>query len=341
MPIATPEAYAEMLDTAKARSFAYPAINVTSSQTLNAAIRGFAEAESDGIVQVSTGGAEYLSGQGVKDMVTGAVALAAFAHEVAKKYSVNIALHTDHCPQDKLDSYVRPLLAISKERVARGEEPLFQSHMWDGSAVPLDENLQIARELLADAKAAKIVLEIEIGVVGGEEDGVANEINEKLYTTTDDGLAVAEALGLGENGRYLAAMTFGNVHGVYKPGNVKLRPEILKEIQDAVGAKYGKDKPFDLVFHGGSGSLESEIAAAVDYGVVKMNVDTDTQYAFTRPVVDHMFKNYDGVLKIDGEVGNKKTYDPRSYLKAAEQSMAARVANACETLKSAGRMLAG
>jgi fructose-bisphosphate aldolase class II len=336
MPIATPEAYAEMLDTAKAQSFAYPAINVTSSQTLNAAIRGFAEAESDGIVQVSTGGAEYLSGPGVKDMVTGAVALAAFAHEVAKKYNVNIALHTDHCPKDKLDAYVRPLLAISKERVARGEEPLFQSHMWDGSAVPLDENLQIARELLAEAKAARIVLEIEIGVVGGEEDGVDNEINDKLYTTTDDALAVAEALGLGENGRYLAAMTFGNVHGVYKPGNVKLRPEILKEIQDAVGAKHGKDKPFDLVFHGGSGSLESEIAAAVDYGVVKMNVDTDTQYAFTRPVVDHMLTNYHGVLKIDGEVGNKKTYDPRAWGKAAEAGMAARVVQACKDLRSAG-----
>jgi fructose-bisphosphate aldolase class II len=336
MPIATPEAYAEMLDTAKAQSFAYPAINVTSSQTLNAAIRGFAEAESDGIVQVSTGGAEYLSGPGVKDMVTGATALAAYAHEVAKKYPVNIALHTDHCPKDKLDAYVRPLLAVSKERVARGEEPLFQSHMWDGSAVPLDENLQIARELLAEAKAARIVLEIEIGVVGGEEDGVANEINDKLYTTTGDGLAVAETLGLGENGRYLAAMTFGNVHGVYKPGNVKLRPEILKEIQDAVGAKYGKDKPFDLVFHGGSGSLESEIAAAVDYGVVKMNVDTDTQYAFTRPVVDHMFRNYDGVLKIDGEVGNKKAYDPRAWGKAAEAGMTARVVQACKDLRSAG-----
>jgi fructose-bisphosphate aldolase class II len=269
-------------------------------------------------------------------MVTGAVALAAFAHEVAKKYGVNIALHTDHCPKDKLDTYVRPLLAISKERVARGENPLFQSHMWDGSAVPLDENLQIARELLAEAKAAKIVLEVEIGVVGGEEDGVDNEINDKLYTTTGDALAVAEALGLGENGRYLAAMTFGNVHGVYKPGNVKLRPEILKEIQDAVGAKHGKDKPFDLVFHGGSGSLESEIAAAVDYGVVKMNVDTDTQYAFTRPVVDHMLTNYHGVLKIDGEVGNKKTYDPRAWGKAAEAGMAARVVQACKDLRSAG-----
>ncbi len=336
MPIATPEAYAEMLDRAKAQSFAYPAINVTSSQTLNAALRGFADAESDGIVQVSTGGAEYLSGPGVKDMVTGAAALAAYAHEVAKKYPVNVALHTDHCPKDKLDGYVRPLLALSRERVAAGGAPLFQSHMWDGSAVPLDENLRIARELLDQAKAAHVVLEIEIGVVGGEEDGVANEINEKLYSTVEDGLATAEALGLGENGRYLAAMTFGNVHGVYKPGNVKLRPDILKEIQDAVGARFGREKPFDLVFHGGSGSLPSEIAAAVDYGVVKMNIDTDTQYAFTRPVVGHMFTNYDGVLKVDGEVGNKKAYDPRTWGKSGEAGMAARVVEACRDLRSAG-----
>ncbi len=337
MPIATPEVYAEMLDRAKAGSFAYPAINVTSSQTLNAAIAGFAEAGSDGIVQVSTGGAEYLSGPTIKDMVTGSVALAQYAYEVAKKYDVNIALHTDHCPKNKLEGFVRPLLAISAERVKNGQPPLFQSHMWDGSAVPLTENLEIAQELLALTKAANIVLEVEIGVVGGEEDGVANEINDKLYTTVEDGIATAEALGLGENGRYMAALTFGNVHGVYKPGNVKLRPEILKEIQDAVGAKYGKDKPFDLVFHGGSGSLAEEISAAVDYGVIKMNVDTDTQYAFSRPVVEHMFRNYDGVLKIDGEVGNKKQYDPRAWGKAAEAGMAQRVVEACEALRSAGK----
>jgi len=336
MPIATPEVYADMLDRAKANHFAYPAINVTSSQTLNAAIAGFAEAGSDGIVQVSTGGAEFLAGQKVKEMVTGSVALAAYAYEVAKKYSINIALHTDHCPKTKLDTFVRPLLAISAERVKSGQAPLFQSHMWDGSAVPLKENLEIAQDLLALAKAANIILEVEIGVVGGEEDGVANEINEKLYTTVEDGLATAEALGLGEKGRYMAALTFGNVHGVYKPGNVKLRPDILKEIQDAVGAKYGKDKPFDLVFHGGSGSLPQEIADAVDYGVIKMNVDTDTQYAFTRPVADHMFKHYDGVLKVDGEVGHKKQYDPRAWGKSAENGMAARVVQACTDLRSAG-----
>lgn len=339
MPIATPEKYAEMLDAAKADAFAFPAINVSSSQTLNAALKGFADAGSDGIIQISTGGAEYLSGPTVKNMVTGSVAFAAYAAEVAKSYPVNIALHTDHCPKDKLDGFVRPLLDLSAERVGRGEAPLFQSHMWDGSAVPLDENLQIAEELLAKAAAAHIVLEIEVGVVGGEEDGVEGGMGEHLYTTPEDALATVAALGVGEKGRYLTALTFGNVHGVYKPGNVKLRPEILKSAQEAVVEKLGLpagSKPFDLVFHGGSGSTEDEIAAAVDYGVVKMNVDTDTQYAFTRPVAGHMFSNYDGVLKVDGEVGNKKTYDPRAWGKAAEAGMAERVVRACQDLRSAG-----
>ena len=342
MPIATPEVYAEMLDRAKANEFAYPAINVTSSETVNAAIRGFAEAESDGIIQFSTGGAEFASGQKVKDMVTGATALAEFAQVVAAKYGVNVALHTDHCPKDKLDGFVRPLIEISAERVKNGQNPLFQSHMWDGSAIDLDENLEIAAELLAKTAAAKIILEVEIGVVGGEEDGVEAEINEKLYTAEGDFLKTIDALGAGERGRYLLAATFGNVHGVYKPGNVKLRPDVLKGGQEAAAKKLGLDsgaKPFELVFHGGSGSLPEEIREAVSYGVVKMNVDTDTQYAFTRPIVDHFFKNYDGVLKIDGEVGNKKVYDPRSYLKAAEAGMAQRVVEACQALGSAGTKL--
>jgi fructose-bisphosphate aldolase, class II len=340
MPIATPEVYAQMLDRAKEHGFAYPSINVSSSQTLNAALRGFAEAESDGIIQVSTGGAEYLSGAGVKDMVTGAVALAHFARTVAAKYPVNIALHTDHCPKDKLDGYMRPLLQISIERVARGEDPLFQSHMWDGSAVPLQENLQIAAELLEKCVAAHTVMEMEIGVVGGEEDGIVGEINEKLYSTPEDALATADALGLGERGRYMLAATFGNVHGVYKPGHVKLRPAILKEIQEAVGAKYGMQKPFYLVFHGGSGSDLADIRDAIGYGVVKMNVDTDTQYAFTRPVAGHMLTKYDGVLKVDGDVGRKKDYDPRSWGKAAEEGMTARVVQACDDLMSAGTRMA-
>ena len=339
MPIATPEVYAQMLDHAKAHGFAYPAINVTSSQTLNAALRGFADAGSDGIVQISTGGAEYLSGSAVKDMVTGSIALAHFARSVAVKYPVNIALHTDHCPQNKLDGFMRPLVALSKQRVARGEEPLFQSHMWDGSAVPLAENLAIAAELLDECAAAHAVMEMEIGVVGGEEDGIVGAINEKLYSTPEDALATAEAVGLGERGRYILAATFGNVHGVYAPGHVRLRPSILKDIQDAVGTKYGTDKPFDLVFHGGSGSDLADIREAIGYGVVKMNVDTDTQYAFTRPIAGHMFTNYDGVLKVDGDVGSKKAYDPRTWGKAAEESMAHRIVQACEDLLAAGKRI--
>ena len=340
MPIATPEVYADMISRAKESGFAYPAINCTSSETINAALRGFADAGSDGIIQFSTGGAEFGSGTKVKDMVTGAVALAEFAHVVAEKYPVNVALHTDHCPKDKLDGYVRPLIALSQDRVDAGQEPLFQSHMWDGSAIELGENLDIAEELMERSAAAKLVLELEIGIVGGEEDGVVAEINEKLYTADGDFLRTAQKLGLGERGVYLLAATFGNVHGVYKPGNVKLRPEILKQGQDVVAKEFGLGdgaKPFNLVFHGGSGSAESEIREALSYGVVKMNVDTDTQYAFTRPVAAHMFSKYDGVLKIDGEVGDKKAYDPRSYLKAAEAGMAARVVEACEALLSAGQ----
>ncbi|RKT76660.1 fructose-bisphosphate aldolase [Terracoccus luteus] len=340
MPIATPEVYADMLDRAKAGSFAYPAINVSSSQTLNAAIKGFADAGSDGIIQVSTGGADYLSGPSIKNMVSGSLAFASFAEQVAKNYDVNIALHTDHCPKDKLDGFVRPLLQASIERVEAGGLPWFQSHMWDGSAVPLDENLDIARELLALAKRANIVLEIEVGVVGGEEDGVAHEINDKLYSTPDDAIATIKALGAGENGRYLTALTFGNVHGVYKPGNVKLRPEVLLEAQKAAARELGLGedaRPFDLVFHGGSGSLPEEISAAVDNGVVKMNVDTDTQYAFTREIAGWMISNYEGVLKVDGEVGDKKKYDPRNWGAAAEAAMSARVVEACTALRSAGR----
>lgn len=334
MPVATPEVYAEMLNRAKEGKFAYPAINVTSSQTVTAAIQGFAEAESDGIVQISVGGAEYASGSTIKNRVTGSLALAAYATEVAKNYGVTIALHTDHCAKQNIDSWIRPLMEIE----ATQDLPTFQSHMWDGSAVPLAENLEIAKELLALSQKANTILEIEIGVVGGEEDGVVGEINEKLYTTTEDALKTVEALGLGENGRYLTALTFGNVHGVYKPGHVKLRPEILGTIQEEVAAKVGwkNNRPFDLVMHGGSGSTAEEIALAVENGVIKMNVDTDTQYAFTRPIADWMYRNYDGVLKVDGEVGSKKKYDPRAWGKAAEEGMAARVVEACERLGSVG-----
>jgi fructose-bisphosphate aldolase, class II len=337
MPVATPDAYLAMLDRAKSQKFAYPAINVSSSATAIAALQGLQECGSDGILQVSTGGAEYFSGSTVKSMAIGAQAMAAFVREVAKGYGITVALHTDHCPKGHLDGFVRPLLEVSAERVKSGLDPLFNSHMWDGSAVPLKENLEIAKELLVKTTAVGSILEIEVGVVGGEEDGVEGGSGKDLFTTVEDGMATAEALGLGENGRYLTALTFGNVHGSYKPGSVKLKPELLDEIQKAVGAKYSKDLPFDLVFHGGSGSTEKEIADAVSFGVIKMNIDTDTQYAFTRAVAGHIFANYDGVLKVDGEVGNKKAYDPRAWGKLGEASMAARVAQAANQLGSAGK----
>lgn len=338
MPVATPEQYAAMIDAAKEGGFAFPAVNVSSSQTLNATLQGFAEAGSDGIIQVTTGGADYFAGHTVKNRAGGAIAFAKYAEEVAKAYDITVALHTDHCPKQHLDDFVMPLIEASEARVAAGGQPYFQSHMWDGSAVPLDENLRIAQDLLPRLAAINVLLEVEIGVVGGEEDGIMAEINEKLYTTLEDAVEMVDALGLGEQGRYLTALTFGNVHGVYKPGGIKLRPELLAEIQAGLAAKYGTAaNPLDLVFHGGSGSSAEEIAEAVRNGVIKMNIDTDTQYAFTRSIADSMFKNYDGVLKIDGEVGNKKQYDPRAWGKIAESAMADRVALAAQQLGSAGK----
>ena len=337
MPIATPEQYADMLDRAKANGFAYPAINASSSSTINGILQGLTEAGSDGIIQVTTGGADFFAGQSVKARASGALAFAAFVTEVAKNYPITVALHTDHCPTNALDDFLLPLIAASESEVAAGRGPIFQSHMWDGSAVPLEENLRVATQILPRMKAISSILEVEIGVVGGEEDGVSHDINEHLYTTLDDAIATVEALGLGENGRYIAALTFGNVHGVYKPGNVRLRPELLGEIQAGIQARYGTGaKPLDLVFHGGSGSTEEEIALAVMNGVVKMNIDTDTQYAYSRSVADTVLKNYDGFLKVDGEVGNKKVYDPRSWGKLAESALAARVVEATKQLGSAG-----
>ena len=338
MPVATPEQYAEMLDKAKTKGFAYPAVNVSSSSTINAVLQGLSEAQSDGIIQVTTGGADYFAGQTVKNRASGALAFAAFVTEVAKNYPVTVALHTDHCPKDALDGFVLPLIAASEAQVKAGGNPIFQSHMWDGSAVPLEENIEIAKTLLPRMKAINAILEVEIGVVGGEEDGVQHEgTNDALYTTLGDVERVVAALGLGEQGRYIAALTFGNVHGVYKPGNVKLRPELLGEIQAGIAAEYKTGaNPLDLVFHGGSGSTDDEITRAVKNGVIKMNIDTDTQYAFSRSIADTVLRNYDGFLKVDGEVGNKKIYDPRAWGKIAETAMAARVAEATKQLGSAG-----
>jgi len=340
MPVATPDQYAEMLDKAKSTGFAFPAINASSSSTINGILQGLSDAGSDGIIQVTTGGADYFAGQSVKARASGALAFAAFVTEVAKNYPVTVALHTDHCPKNALDDFLLPLIAASEDEVKAGRNPIFQSHMWDGSAVPLAENLEIAQQILPRMNAISSILEVEIGVVGGEEDGVTEEIGEHLYTTLDDAIATVEALGFGEQGRYMAALTFGNVHGVYKPGGVKLRPALLKEIQDGLAAKYGKDAlPLDLVFHGGSGSTDAEIAEAVANGVVKMNIDTDTQYAYSRSIADTVLKNYDGFLKIDGEVGNKKVYDPRAWGKTAESALALRVVESTKQLGSAGHKI--
>lgn len=341
MPVASPEKYRQMIETARAGGYAFPAINVTSSETLNAALRGFAEAESDGIVQISTGGAEFLSGTTVKHMPTGAAALAEFADVVTKRYSVNIALHTDHCQPEKVDAYIRPLLRLSAERRKRGLGPLFQSHMLDASMLSLEENLALAKDLLDDCTSVGALLELEIGIVGGKEDAMDHEgvDKSKLYTTPADMVRTAEVLGLPSERGYLLAAVFGNVHGVYKPGAVQLRPSILKDGQAAMEAQFGQDGRHYLVFHGGSGSSLEEIRETLSYGVVKMNIDTDTQYAFTRPIADHMLTNYGGVLKVDGNVGDKSAYDPRSYMKKAEIGMADRVVEACRDLLSVGHTI--
>ena len=336
MPVADYTKYCEMLDRARAGRFAYPAINVTSLTTVNAVLRGLAESGSDGIIQVSTGGGAFASGTAVKDMAMGAISIAEHVHRVADRYPIYVALHTDHCQADKLDAFVLPLVEETERRRASGRPNLFSSHMFDGSALPLNENLDLAVKLLERFQKNDLILEIETGVVGGEEDGVKASAAAKLYTTPEDTLDVARRLNAVRGGRYLLAATFGNVHGVYKPGAVKLKPSILKDCQEAVVRAFGEAARFYLVFHGGSGSELRDIHEALDYGVVKMNVDTDMQYVFTRAIADHCFKNYDGVLRVDGEVGNKKAYDPRVYLSLAEKAMAERVKQAAAELRSAG-----
>jgi fructose-bisphosphate aldolase, class II len=342
MPIATPKQYAAMLDAAQKGNYAYPAVNVTSITTINAALKAFADSKSDGIIQFSTGGGQFASGLNVKDAAFGCIVLAEAAHRLAEKYDVLVALHTDHCQPKAAEAFLKPLIQATAERRAKGLNNLFQSHMLDASDLPLEENMKISLEYLKLCAENEIILEVEAGVVGGEEDGAAgghDTPSSKLYTTPEDMLVVYESLK--GHGRYMFAATFGNVHGTYKPGAVKLRPDILKQGQDAVMSKYGKEAEFDLVFHGGSGSEKHEIKETLAYGVIKMNIDTDTQYAFTRPVADHIMKNYDGVLKIDGEVGNKKAYDPRAYLKKAEEAMAARMSEACQDLDSVGKTIFG
>ncbi|HEY3277667.1 MAG TPA: class II fructose-bisphosphate aldolase [Syntrophorhabdaceae bacterium] len=340
MPVADYKIYCEMLDRARNNRFAYPAINVTSLTTANAVLRGLAESRSDGIIQVTTGGAAFASGSSVKDMALGAISIAEHIHRVADRYPVYVALHTDHCTAENLEKFVMPLLEETERRRREGKPNLFNSHMFDGSTLPLKENLDIAEKLLERCVKSDLILEIETGAVGGEEDGMKASAAAKLYTTPEDTLEVARRLNAIGGARYLLAATFGNVHGVYAPGHVQLRPSILRDCQEAVVKQYGEQARFHLVFHGGSGSSAEEIHEAIDYGVVKMNIDTDTQYAFTRAITDHLFRNYSGALKVDGEVGNKKVYDPRIYMTLAEAAMAKRVSEAVTQLRGTGMTMA-
>ncbi|MDZ4687538.1 MAG: class II fructose-bisphosphate aldolase [Planctomycetaceae bacterium] len=342
MPIATPKQYAAMLDAAQAGDYAYPAVNCTSISSINAALKAYSDKKSDGIIQFSTGAGDFAAGLNLKDKVLGTVVLAEATHRLAAKHNVMVALHTDHCPPKNVEDFLKPLIVETAKRRKAGLGNLFQSHMLDASNLPLVENMALSKDLLKLCAGQEIILEVEAGVVGGEEDGASGDDHtpaDKLYTTPEDMLAVYEALkGIG---RYMFAATFGNVHGHYKPGAVKLRPDILKNGQDAVVKKYGKEAKFDLVFHGGSGTPTEQIRETLAYGVIKMNIDTDTQYAFTRPIVEHILRNYDGVLMVDGEIGDKKAYDPRSYLKKAEEGMAKRMGVACDDLCSSGKTLFG
>ena len=341
MPVATPAQYRAMLDAAQKGGYAYPAINVTSLPTINGALKAFAESKSDGIIQVSTGGGEFASGTSVKDMALGAIVLAEAVHRLAERYNILVALHTDHCQPKKVDTFLKPLIAATAARRAAGLGNLFNSHMLDASELPLAENLRLSKELIIECAKHEIILEVEAGVVGGEEDGhdTSGVAADKLYTTPEDMLEVYETLQ--PLGRFMFAATFGNVHGAYKPGAVKLKPTILRDGQKVVTDKHGAAAEMDLVFHGGSGTPLEEIRETLGYGVVKMNIDTDTQYAFSRPIVDHVLKNYDGMLKIDGEMGDKKIYDPRNYLKKAENGLCARLKEACDDLLSTGNTLFG
>ena len=341
MPIADYATYKKMLENAFTKGFAYPAINVTSMATANAALLAFKESKCDGMLQVSTGGGKFASGQALGDMVLGAISIAEHVHRVAEKLDINVVLHTDHCPPDAVDTFMIPLIEESERRVKEGKLPLYQSHMLDASGLPLEDNLALSVPVYERMAKIGQIIEIEAGVVGGEEDGAAGSEDtpdEDLYTTPDDMVRVYEAMSK-VDGTYMFAATFGNVHGAYKPGAVKLKPGLLKEGQDAIKAKFGADAKFYLVFHGGSGSEKHEIEETLGYGVIKMNVDTDCQYHFTRSVADHIISNYNDVLKIDGEVGNKKLYDPRSYMKAGERGMADRVKEACDDLHATGKSL--
>ena len=330
-----------MLETAKKEGYAYPAVNVTTIEVINGALRAFSEAKSDGIIQVSIGGGKFASGTSIGSSALGAIVLAEATRRLAEKHNVLVALHTDHCQPEHVDTFLRPLIAESRRRVERGEAPLFNSHMLDASTLPMAENLKLSRELLKECAELGIVLEIEIGVVGGEEDGVDNSHMDAsaLYTQPEDvDYAYTELSKISP--RFTIAASFGNVHGVYKPGNVVLTPTILRDSQEYVSKKHNlPHNSLNFVFHGGSGSTAQEIKDSVSYGVVKMNIDTDTQWATWEGVLNY-YKENEAYLQ--GQLGNpkgedqpnKKYYDPRVWLRAGQTSMIARLEKAFQELNA-------
>ena len=339
--------YLTLIQACKDGGYALPAVNVVGSHSANAVLEAAAKNKSDVIIQVSNGGAQFYAGKGMEDpfaaKVLGAISMAQHIHMLAEHYGICVVLHTDHADK-KLIPWVEELLAHGQNFYEAMGKPLFTSHMVDLSAEPIDYNLEESARLLEIAADIEMSIEIELGVTGGEEDGVGSDDidNDKLYTQPEDCLKAFEKLA--PLGHFSLAASFGNVHGVYKPGNVQLRPEILKNSQELLEKTHKLDKnPYDLVFHGGSGSEKEKIEEALNYGVFKMNIDTDTQFAFANGVGEYVVGN-EAAFKhqIDPESGTpyKKQYDPRVWLRKGEEAMIARLDEAFKDLKSAGKTLA-
>jgi len=349
--VVTGEDYRTLVAACKAGGYALPAVNVTGTNSVNAVLEAAAAAKADVIVQLSNGGARFFAGEGMKDeaqaRILGAVSAARHVHLLAQHYGVCVVLHTDHANK-KLVPWVEGMLGHSEAAFKETGKPLFSSHMLDLSEEPIDENLAISAKILKRMAPMGMSLEIELGVTGGEEDGIGSEHedgadNAKLYTQPED---VAKAFKLlSMLGHFSVAASFGNVHGVYAPGNVKLRPEILKASQELVQQQFKTPaKPLNLVFHGGSGSEKEKIAQAVSYGVFKMNIDTDTQFAFAEGVGKFVLENPTAFQhQIDPKDGKplKKLYDPRKWLRLGEKKMVERLQEAFVDLGSKGKSLAG
>ena len=341
--------YKILLAACKDGAYALPAVNVVGTNSVNAVLEAAARNKSDIIIQLSNGGAQFFAGQGLADggaaKVLGAVSAAQHVHLLAEHYGVCVVLHTDHANR-KLLPWIDGLIVEGKKYYEAHGRPLYTSHMLDLSEETLEDNLSICVDYLNKIMPLEMSLEIELGVTGGEEDGVGSDVDEtdnaKLYTQPDEVLQAYDCLS--PIGHFSIAASFGNVHGVYKPGNVQLRPEILKGSQDLVTSTHNtRNNPLDLVFHGGSGSEKSKIDEAIGYGVFKMNIDTDTQFAFAHAVGDYVDENakaFKFQIDPDDDTPYKSKYDPRKWLRKGEQSIADRLDEAITDLRSGGKSLA-